>query len=124
MNPVSNTLSAHQSWLDSLPPVNLANDLEDHEICESEQRRSLGKSKEKQKTQASLLVEFTQNRCELFHDKNRDGFAFERDTNTTMRLDSRTFKDWLQSGFYVLLKTSVSEKSLREAVATLRRVSR
>jgi hypothetical protein len=115
MNPVIDNLAEQQAWLDSLSPAQFS----DQDITESEQRHNDGKLKEKAKSQASLLVEFTKSRCELFHDKNRAGFAFEHGTNTTMRLDSRTFKDWLQSGFYVLLKTSASDKSLRESIATL-----
>jgi hypothetical protein len=124
MNPVTNHLADQQAWIDSLPPVELSDNFMGEDIPESERKPSGDKTKEKAKSQASLLTEFTKARCELFHDKNREGFAFEHGTNTTMRLDSRTFKDWLQSGFYVLLKVSASDKSLREAVATLSGIAR
>jgi hypothetical protein len=124
MNPVTDPLTDSLSYIDSLPPIDLEEGFQDDEIPESEQVKSDGKPKEKQKSQASLLVEFTKGRCELFHDKNRDGFAFEHGTNTTMRLDSRTFKDWLQAGFYVAQKTSASNKSLTEAIQTLAGIAR
>jgi len=75
-------------------------------------------------SQASLMVTFVTNRCELFHDKNKDVYAQNRITKETRRLDGRPFKDWLVANFYESSGKSPREQSVREAISTLSGLAR
>ncbi|OZA81128.1 MAG: hypothetical protein B7X64_03100 [Halothiobacillus sp. 39-53-45] len=79
---------------------------------------------QERKSQASMIVEFVESRCELFHDLNRDPFATQHETGATMRLDSRSFKDWLSSSFYAETGNVPRSQSVSEAAQTLSGIAR
>jgi len=75
-------------------------------------------------SQASLLVKFVSERCELFHDQNREAFAHVQDNGRNFRLDGRGFKDWLSAAFFEAEEKSPRDQSIREAVGTLSGLAR
>ena len=70
-------------------------------------------------SQASLLVQFVQERAELFHDENKDVYAQDTDTGEVRRIDGRQFRDWLQASFFESTEKSARDQSVREAISTL-----
>ena len=75
-------------------------------------------------SQASLLVKFVGERCELFHDQNREPFAHVQENGRNMRLDGRGFKDWLSAAFFEANEKSPRDQSVREATGTLSGLAR
>ncbi len=75
-------------------------------------------------TQATALVSFVRDRCEVFHDADKNVYAKVNDNGEIHRLESRAFKDWMLAGFYKAEGKSARDQSVREAVATLGGVGR
>ena len=69
--------------------------------------------------QASLLVQFVEDRFELFHDVNKDVFARDLKTGEVRNIASRQFRDCLLAGFYTETDKAPREQSVREALGTL-----
>ena len=74
---------------------------------------------DKRQSQASTIVAFVEERALLFHNENSEAFAQDKVTLETRRLESRQFRDWLVSSFYLVTGKSPREQSVREALATL-----
>ena len=74
---------------------------------------------DKQQSQASTIVAFVEERAILFHNENSEPFAQDKFTRETRRLESRQFRDWLVSNFYLETGRSPRDQSVREALATL-----
>lgn len=74
---------------------------------------------DEKQSQASQLVKFVEQRFELFHDANKDVFAYDRKTGEVRSLASRQFRDCLLAGFYTGTGKAPRDQSLREALATL-----
>jgi primase-polymerase (primpol)-like protein len=70
-------------------------------------------------SQASLMVSFVTNHCELFYGKNKYVYAQDKQTKETRRLDSRQFKDWLMASFYTSTGKVPRGQSVSEAISTL-----
>ena len=79
---------------------------------------------EDKNSQASKLVAFVLEHCELFHDQNRDAFATLNDSGLTYRMDGRVFKDWLAASFYSAESKSPRAQSVTEAIGTLSGIAR
>ncbi|MEW5839299.1 MAG: hypothetical protein AB1717_10785 [Pseudomonadota bacterium] len=79
---------------------------------------------EDKSSQASKLVAFVLDHCELFHDENRDAFATLNGSGLTYRLDGRVFKDWLAASFYSAEGKSPRGQSVTEAIGTLSGIAR
>ncbi len=75
-------------------------------------------------SQATLLVNFTLARAEVFHDANGDTYARIHDSGEVRRLDTRGFRDWLMAGFYRAEGKSARDQSVREAIGTLSGIGR
>jgi phage/plasmid primase-like uncharacterized protein len=74
---------------------------------------------DKRQSQASLLVDYAQASCELFHDVNREVYAKEITSGEVRHLGSRSFRDWLLSNFYETHDVVPRDQAVKEAVATL-----
>lgn len=74
---------------------------------------------EGKENQASELVKFVLKQVELFHDKNSETYAYNLVTHATSKLDSQSFRRWLQASFHAAKNKVAREQSLREAVSTL-----
>lgn len=85
---------------------------------------SAGDDQEKQQSQASALVQFCEQRVDLFHDENKDVFAKLKDTGEVWKIGSRAFRDWLTSGFYKTTGKSSRDQSMREALGTMEGLGR
>lgn len=83
-----------------------------------------GDDEQKQQSQASALVEFCEQRVDLFHDDNKDVFARLKDTGEVWKIGSRAFRDWLTSGFYKTTGKSSRDQSMREALGTMEGLGR
>ena len=70
-------------------------------------------------SQADKLIMHALDHITLFHDENRHCFAQDKSTGETRRIDSRSFKDWLMSEFYLAEGKSVKTLALTEAIANL-----
>lgn len=92
------------------------------EFPDSEMNKQ-GKERKK-RSQASVLAEFVNERCDLIHDKNREPYAFERATRETRKLESRAFSDWLRNEYFQSTKDSARDQSMREALSTLGGIAR
>lgn len=77
------------------------------------------KEENERQSQASALVMFVKERCELFHDQNQEVYAKDLHTHETRRIESRAFKDWLVAGFFEQTQKSARDQSVREALSTL-----
>ena len=75
-------------------------------------------------SQASRLVKFVMERCDLFHDQNRDPYAHVSEGGRNMRIDGRAFKDWLSAAFFESDEKSPRDQSIREAITTLSGLAR
>ncbi|WP_434135921.1 hypothetical protein JQR88_06140 [Pseudomonas luteola] len=74
---------------------------------------------DEKQSQGSLLVKYVEQRFELFHNLNKDGFAKDLKTGEVRSLASRQFRDHLQAGFYSDTGKAPREQSIREALSTL-----
>ena len=79
----------------------------------------IAEEERERQSQASALVMFIKERCELFHDQNQEVYAKDLATYETRRVESRAFKDWLVSGFFEQTQKSARDQSVREAISTL-----
>ncbi len=83
-----------------------------------------GDVEEKQQSQAVALVQFCEQRVDLFHDDNKEVFARLKDTGEVWKIGSRAFRDWLTSGFYKTTGKSARDQSMREALGTMEGLGR
>ena len=72
-----------------------------------------------QNAQAALLVKFVMERFKLFHNSNKVVFCQDIDSGKVFELDSRSFRDRTQAGFYKTYGHTPREQSVREALRTL-----
>lgn len=82
------------------------------------------KEKAERKSQVDMVVRFAQERYDLLHDRNNDGFAQHKQTGIVSRLNGRQFRDSLIAGFYAATKQVVRDTALREAINTLGALAR
>lgn len=68
---------------------------------------------------ADMLVNLVVERCELFHDENRNAFACPADTCAVLPINGRQFRDWLAAVFFEEHQKSVRKNALEEARITL-----
>lgn len=68
---------------------------------------------------ASKLVAFVCERAELFHDENRDVYAFLTGAKETYRLTGVNFKSWLMAEFFKVTGKAARDQSVREALSVL-----
>jgi hypothetical protein len=69
--------------------------------------------------QASALVAFVADHADLFHDRNKVVYAYDRTTRETRRIEGRQFRDWLMASFYERTRSAPRDQSIREALGTL-----
>lgn len=74
---------------------------------------------DKKDSLASQLVAFVCERVELFHDENRDVFAFLADAQESFRLTGANFKNWLMAEFFKVTGKAARDQSVREALSVL-----
>ncbi|QFY42680.1 hypothetical protein F6R98_08620 [Candidatus Methylospira mobilis] len=72
------------------------------------------------------LVEFVQERAELFHDQDKSGYASfpAGDHREAWRLDSKGFAEWLDAEFYRESKIIPKEAPLRDACLALNGIAK
>lgn len=96
---------------------------DDAELSESklsvEQKNELGDEGDERQSQATMLVQYVEQRSELFHDQNKEVFARNRKTGEVSLLVSRQFRDGLLAGFYTETGKAPRDQSIREALGTL-----
>lgn len=111
-------LEAVQRCIQSALPVTpeVLNDAENDSAANDLDEDAEG---EKKSTLASQLVTFVRERVELFHDENRDTFAFLTDAQETFRLTGANFKNWLMAEFYKVTRKAARDQSVREALSVL-----
>jgi phage/plasmid primase-like uncharacterized protein len=73
----------------------------------------------KDKNQASELVKFVLKQVELFHDRNSETYAYNLVTYAINKLDSQSFRRWLQASFHAATNKVAREQSIREAIGVL-----
>ena len=83
-----------------------------------------GEGKERDTNQASKLVAYVEKRCELFHDKDKEVYAKDRDTCEVRKVDSRQFRDWLVATFYKEHSKTPRDQAVREAISTINGLGR
>jgi hypothetical protein len=75
--------------------------------------------KQPTESQASTLVAFVRDRCELVHDENGDVYGIEHATGEVRNIERRAFRTWLHSEFYAETKKAARSQSVAEALTTL-----
>jgi hypothetical protein len=70
-------------------------------------------------SQASLLVKFILERCELVHDENGEVYAIDRTTGEIRHTEWRSFKDWVSAAFYEQHALAARAQSFAEALSVL-----
>jgi hypothetical protein len=75
--------------------------------------------KQPAESQASTLVAFARDRCELVHDENGDVYAIEHATGEVRNIERRAFRTWLHSEFYTATQKAARSQSVAEALTTM-----
>jgi len=75
--------------------------------------------KQPTESQASVLVAFVRDRCELVHDENGDVYAVDKATGEVRNIERRAFRTWLHAEFYESTKKVARSQSVGEALTTL-----
>ena len=73
----------------------------------------------KQESQASVLVAFVRDRCELVHDENGEVYAIEKASGEVRNIERKAFRTWLHAEFYEATKKAGRSQSVAEALTTL-----
>lgn len=74
---------------------------------------------EGRRSQTDIIVEFVEDRAELFHGDNDVAFAKDKGSGEVRRIDGRSFRHWLAEGFYRHTEKAIRDQALREARMTL-----
>ncbi len=107
---------------DRLPPVDLyaSEPACAKFVADDAGEASTGSHKDsKQDSQASVLVAFVRDRCNLVHDENGEVFAIEKATGEVRNIERRGFRTWLHAEFYAATKKAARSQSVAEALTTL-----
>ena len=67
----------------------------------------------------TMLADFVKSRGELIHDSNKDAFFTEAATGITMRIESRSFRDWICAGYYKDQAKIPRSSSVKEVIEAL-----
>ncbi|MGC8509212.1 MAG: hypothetical protein ACP5NM_13260, partial [Thiomonas sp.] len=105
-DPIDATLAA----LDSLAATEGANNADGPN--ESGEKKAV-------ESQASVLVAFVRERCELVHDENGDVYGVDKATGEVRNIERRAFRTWLHAEFYESTKKAPRSQSVAEALTTL-----
>lgn len=70
-------------------------------------------------SQASTLVAFVRERCDLVHDENGDVYGIEKATGEVRNIERRAFRTWLHAEFYTETKRAARSQSTAEALTTV-----
>ena len=106
---------------DELPPVDV---YENDPACGDFDAEGAGDAgadepASKQESQASTLVAFVRDRCELVHDENGDVYGIEKATGEVRNIERKAFRTWLHAQFYDATKKAARSQSVAEALTTL-----